>query len=75
LLFVLNYKDSAQDSFNFKIDFEKYWPAFLYYIGETYRRLRIFDLALNYFNVANLFDKSYYSPHLGKALVYFALGG
>lgn len=69
--------DNIQDFKNtpdFQKNFDKYWSIYLYYIGETYRRLRVFYAAVDYFNEAIFFNKNYYLPHLGKALVYFALG-
>ncbi len=56
------------------LDFEKGWLKVLYYIGETYRRLKLYDESLQYFNKAIAMDESYYSPYIGRALVYYALG-
>jgi tetratricopeptide (TPR) repeat protein len=53
---------------------EKYWPDVLYYIGETYRRLGLYDKSLTYFNESIVLDGNDYRPYLGLALTYNALG-
>ena len=55
-------------------DFEKGWLIALYHIGETYRRLKLYRESLDYFNKAIAIDEAYYSPYIGLALAYYALG-
>jgi len=59
----------------FKSKFEKNWPRVLYHIGETYRRLKLYQKSLTYFNKAIEEGNSrYFWPYLGKALLYHAMG-
>lgn len=55
-------------------DFEEYWPIFLYHTGETFRRLRLYTMAIEYFSEAIKLNPNLWFPYLGRSLAYYALG-
>lgn len=56
-----------------KYPFEARWFFVLYHIGETYRRLGLYQQSLEYFSNAVALDENHYLPYLKKALVYYKL--
>jgi len=69
------YSDSEYSPKLNKSDFNRKWTVLLYHIGETYRRLKLYQKSLAYFNKAIEEGNSrYFWPYLGKALLYHAMG-
>ena len=63
-----------KDESNAADGFVEKWPYVLNHIGETYRRLKLYDEALTYFSKVISLKPYYYSPYIGLGLVYYALG-
>ncbi|MBU0635319.1 MAG: hypothetical protein KKB82_01030 [Candidatus Omnitrophica bacterium] len=57
-------------------DFNLYWYKIFSHIGETYRRMGLYNEALSYYNKAAVLVsvKNGYLPYLGQALAYYAMG-
>ncbi|MBU0633928.1 MAG: hypothetical protein KKB82_00995 [Candidatus Omnitrophica bacterium] len=68
---ILNRKDIYQIAP--RQDVNAYWPQILNNIGETYRRLQLYEQALSCFDKSIALNAENYLPYLGKALVYNAL--
>ncbi|MFH2145945.1 MAG: hypothetical protein ABII75_07980 [Candidatus Omnitrophota bacterium] len=68
---ILNRKDIYQIAP--RQDVNAYWPQIFNNIGETYRRLQLYEQALSCFDKSIALNAENYSPYLGKALVYRAL--
>ena len=72
-------KDIIKDFFlersisEFKTVYEKYWLQVFLYLGETCRRLKLYQKSLEYFSKAAVLDEDSYLPYLGRVLVYCAL--
>ncbi|MBU4333500.1 MAG: hypothetical protein KKD07_03555 [Candidatus Omnitrophica bacterium] len=54
--------------------FEKTWPILIYHIGETYRRMKLNNEALEDFDISTALNKEIYLPYVGRALIYYSLG-
>jgi len=54
--------------------FENQWPLVLYHVGELFRREKIYEKAIQFFNASIALNKNNYLPYLGKTLVFHSLG-
>ncbi len=52
--------------------FEDQWPIVLYHIGEMYRREKMYDKALHFFDSSISQNNQNYLPYLGKALAFYS---
>ena len=52
--------------------FEGQWPMVLYHIGEMYRREKMYDKAVNFFDSSISQNNQNYLPYLGKALAFYS---
>lgn len=56
------------------VNFDDYWSIFLYHTGETFRRLKLYSLAMEYLDEAIGRDTKYWFPYLSRGLTEHALG-
>jgi tetratricopeptide (TPR) repeat protein len=54
--------------------FENQWPLVLYHVGELFRREKIYEKAIQFFNASIALNKNNWLPYLGKTLVFHSLG-
>ncbi len=54
--------------------FENQWPLVLYHVGELFRREKIYEKAIQFFDASIALNENNYLPYLGKTLVFHSLG-
>ncbi len=53
--------------------FDNRWPLVLYHVGELFRREKMYEQAIQFFDASIALNKNNYLPYLGKALVLYSL--